>query len=95
MMINIVLKMMENNDVEIKNEQTNKTIIINYVDKVINAKDVYDIICYEKMNKYELKTNIDSSAEEKVKEYFQNIIKLFEKILNEINNLSEKTNNES
>ena len=71
----------------LKGDWINKKIEISYSSKTLNAQDVYDIFNYEKENIYEINSNIENVNDEKIKEYYSEIINLFEDIKKELNEL--------
>lgn len=77
------------NNVIIHNSISDKKMVIDYKDKVIKAQDVYDVLDYKKDNEYEIKLET-SNLRETDKEYYNDIFKLFNDIVEEINKLSFK-----
>ncbi|NMA50970.1 MAG: hypothetical protein GX951_03885 [Mollicutes bacterium] len=83
----INLSIDKDNNITIKNNKLNKEFIIDYQSKMLNAQDVYDVFNFKKDNSYEIKSDIDNLQDEKIKEYYNDIINLFESIKNELNEL--------
>ena len=77
----------KNNNIIVENKKISKKIEINYSSKTLNAQDVYDIFNYEKENSYEINSDIEKVNNEKIKEYYSDIINLFEDIKKELNEL--------
>lgn len=77
----------KNNNITVKNSKSNKQFTIDYQSKKLNAQDVYDVFNYEKENNYEIKSDMDTISEIKIKEYYDDIINLFESITKELNEL--------
>ena len=85
--ITINLAIDKDNNIHIENKGINKKIEIKYSSKILNAREVYDIFNYEKGNHYDIKSDIDKVNDEKIKEYYSDIINLFEDIKKELNDL--------
>ena len=59
-------------------------------DKIINAQRVYNLLDYKPEYIYKLSSNIEDVEDIRMKEYFEDVIDLFKKITNDINELNEK-----
>lgn len=77
----------KDNNIIIKNSKSNKQFTIDYQSKILNAQDVYDVFNFEKESNYEIKSDIDIISDIKIKEYYNDIINLFESIKKELNEL--------
>ncbi len=86
--IEINLVMGDNGDINISNKADDKSITIDSNLKELNAKKIYDLLNYTTNKQYEILTNIDN-VDNKFKEYFNEVIELFNKIIYEINNIKE------
>lgn len=84
----INLNMDNKNDITIENSKTKKKIKIEYTSKILNAQDVYDVFGFEKGNNYDIKNNLDKVNDEKLIEYYTEVINLFNDIKNELNDLT-------
>ena len=89
----INLNIDEDNNIIIKNSKTKKSITIEYISKILNAQDVYDVLHFEKGNNYDIKSDIDKINDDKIKEYYTDIITLFKNITDELNELDESDEN--
>lgn len=84
--INLIME--SNGNINISNELDKKSTTINFSSKELNAKNLYDLLNYCINKQYEISTNIDS-VDGIFKEYFNEVIDLFNKIVDEINNIKE------
>lgn len=66
-------------------------IIINLTidkdNKILNAQEAYNVFNFEKNSNYEIKSDVDNITDIKIKEYYNDIINLFEDIKKELNEL--------
>lgn len=85
----INLSIDSDNNITIENGKTKKSFIIEYTSKILNAQDVYDVFNFEKGNNYDIKSDIDMVNDDKLKEYYADIINLFESIKGKLNELDE------
>jgi hypothetical protein len=85
--ITIKLAIDKDNNIFIENKEINKKVEIKYSSKTLNAQDIYDIFNYEKGNSYDINSDIDEVNDKKIKEYYSDIISLFEAIKKELNDL--------
>ena len=77
----------KDNNITIKNSKSNKEFTIDYQSKILNAQDVYDLFNLEKNSNNEIKSHVDNIPDIKIKEYYNDIINLFEDIKKELNEL--------
>lgn len=77
----------ENNNIKIANIDSSMSFDIKYSDKLVKAIDIYAILQYEIGKKYIVTSNLEEIQDEKIKEYFGDIISLIEGIVEEINNI--------
>ena len=75
-------------NVKLLNNFSKKSIKIDYLNKMINASDVYDVLSYTIDSNYIIESNLDSINEGNEKDYLNEIIQLIESITNELNNLN-------
>lgn len=85
--ININLSIDNENNITISNDKSTKTVTIQYSNKMLNAKDVYDILDFKKNNSYEITSDVDNVEDKNVKDYYTDIINLFEDIKDKLNEL--------
>lgn len=83
----INLSIDKDNNITVENIKTKKNFIIEYTSKILSAQDVYDVFCFEKGNNYDIKSDIDKVTDERIKEYYIDIINLFDDIKKELNEL--------
>lgn len=81
----INLSINEDKNISIKNCDTNTSKTLNYSDKEIKAKDIYDVLSYEKNNKYKVNYDTNKHTEQKIKDYYESVIKLIQDIVDEVN----------
>lgn len=86
--ITINLLMDKDNNITISNDKINKNIVIQYTSKILNAQDVYDIFNFQKGNTYEIESNIKDIKDERIIEYYKDILSLFDDIRKELNDLT-------
>ena len=80
-----------NNDICISNENTGASFTISYENKYISASSIYDVLSYKTGDVYVFKeVGIEEKTEEKVKQYFKEIVNMFDKIRDEISSLTIK-----
>ena len=91
--ITINLLMDKDNNITISNDKINKNIIIQYTSKILNAQDVYDIFNFQKGNTYEIESNIKDIKDERIIEYYKDILGLFDDIRKELNDLTSSDEN--
>lgn len=72
-----------------------KDYTINFEDKTINAQKVYDLLDYDLEKRYIITSNLESVEETRMKEYFEDVVNLFKKIVDDVNSLNETTSDES
>lgn len=87
MKINLVMD--ENKNIIVTNLDKGTNFTISYVDKVINALSVYQILNYQLNSIYALNSNISEITDENDRIYFKDIITLLESIISEINEMAE------
>lgn len=87
MIINVFMK--ENFDIEIINEYTNKSLEINFLEKEINAYDIYSLFSYSIDAQYKVKNNYELISEVNEKAYYQEILTIIKNIADELNQLNE------
>lgn len=75
------------NNITVENSKTKKNFIIEYTSKILSAQDVYDVFNFEKGNNYNIKSDIEKVTDERIKEYYADIINLFDDIKKELNEL--------
>lgn len=75
------------NNITIENQKTGNKFLIQYDSKILNAQNVYDLFEFKKGNSYAMISNIDSIEIEKIREYFNDIITLFDDIISNLNDL--------
>lgn len=85
----INIEMDESNDITIKNKYTDKSVVIDYSKKEINARDIYELLSYLDDVHYEVNSNYDSIPEGNEKDYFYEIITIIDNIKNELNALND------
>ena len=85
--IKINLSIDNENNITISNDTLTKTVTIQYSNKMLNAKDVYDIFDFKKNNSYEITSDVDNVEDKNVKDYYTDIINLFEDIKDKLNEL--------
>lgn len=92
--IEITFSIDNDNNITIENSKTKKSFTIEYTSKILNAQNVYDLFNFEKGNNYDIKSDIDQITSEKIREYYADIINLFDDIKKELNELvvDEKDN---
>lgn len=83
----INLSIDKDNNITVENSKTKKNFIIEYTSKILSAQDVYDVFSFEKGNNYGIKSNIDKVTDERIEEYYVDIINLFDDIKKELNEL--------
>lgn len=86
--ITINLLMDKDNNITISNDKIDKEIIIQYTSKILNAQDVYDIFLLKKGIIYEIESNINDIKDERIIEYYKDILDLFDDIRKELNELT-------
>lgn len=91
--INVDLTMEEEGNILIECGTENK-YTINFEDKIINAQKVYNLLDYKSEYIYKLSSNVEDIEDIRMKEYFEDVIDLLQKITNDINELNEKDNEE-
>lgn len=92
--INISLKMESNKDIILKNMMTKEEFKISFEEKTLEAKTVYELLNYEIGNKYFIEDNSNEIDDNNDKDYFNVIICLLEKIVEEINNIEIENQSE-
>lgn len=81
---------LDDNDIIIKNESMESyNIRIGNENKIIKAKDIYDLLDFKPGNKYELIYDKDESVESPVRDYWNDVVVLLQDIINEINNMAD------
>ncbi len=83
----INLSIDKGNNITVENSKTKKNFIIEYTSKILNAQDVYEVFNFEKGNNYNIKSDIEKVTDERIKEYYADIINLFDDIKKELNEL--------
>lgn len=83
----INLSIDKGNNITVENSKTKKNFIIEYTSKILSAQDVYDVFNFEKGNNYNIKSDIEKVTDERIKEYYADIINLFDDIKKELNEL--------
>lgn len=86
--ISLNLTMDEKGNILIECGSENK-YTINFEDKIINAQKVYNLLGYKPEYIYNFSSNIEVVEDVRMKEYFEDVIDLFQKIVNDINELNE------
>ena len=86
--ISLNLTMDEKGNILIECGSENK-YTINFEDKIINAQKVYNFLGYKPEYIYNFSSNIEVVEDVRMKEYFEDVIDLFQKIVNDINELNE------
>lgn len=86
--INVKLTMSEEGNILIECGSENK-YTINFEDKIINAQKIYNLLDYKPEYIYKLISNIEDIEDDRMKEYFEDVIDLIQKITNDINELNE------
>lgn len=80
----------EHNDIFITNCANNKNIVINYIEKNLKGKDLYELLSFDDESIYLLENNYDDIDDGQPKEYFKELIDLFGDILKEVSKLNYK-----
>lgn len=83
----INLSIDKGNNITVENSKTKKNFIIEYTSKILSAQDVYEVFNFEKGNNYNIKSDIEKVTDERIKEYYADIINLFDDIKKELNEL--------
>lgn len=83
----INLSIDKDNNITVENSKTKKNFIIEYTSKILSAQDVYDVFNFEKGNNYNIKSDMEKVTDERIKEYYADIINLFDDIKKELNEL--------
>lgn len=86
--INVKLTMSKEGNILIECGTENK-YTINFEDKIINAQKVYNLLDYKPEYIYKLSSNVADIEDDRMKEYFEDVIDLIQKITNDINGLNE------
>ena len=86
--INIKLTMSEDGNILIECGTENE-YTINFENKIINAQKVYNLLDYKPEHIYKINSNVEDIEDERMKEYFEDVIDLIQKISNDINELNE------
>lgn len=86
--ITINIKMDDKFDIALLNENSKNKKEIKFLDKNINAYDIYELFDYKKDNNYQITSNIDQIEDGNEKDYFLEVINLIDSILKEINELN-------
>ena len=86
--INIKLTMSEEGNILIECGTENK-YTINFEDKIINAQKIYNLLDYKPEYIYKLSSNVEDIEDDRMEEYFEDVIDLIQKITNDINELNE------
>ena len=82
-------------DITISNSKNDKVIVVKEAEKELKAKDVYDFLSYNKEIKYIVGSNKEKITDNKKKEYFSEIVKIFEDITTELNKLNTCANQDN
>ncbi len=87
--ISVKLKMGGEGNILIECGTENK-YTINFEDKIINAQSIYNLLNYKPEYIYKVSSNIEDIEDNRMKEYFEDVIDLIQKIVRDINELNEK-----
>lgn len=79
------------NDVIITNTTTSAKIIIDYTSKILDAKDIYNLLGFDIEYEYEVEKAIEETDDKNLNTYFGNICTLISDICKEINSLDRQT----
>lgn len=87
--INVNLTINEEGNILIECGTENK-YNINFDNKIINAQSIYNLLDYNPNYIYKLSSNIDEVKDARMKEYFEDVYDLIQKIISDINELNKK-----
>ena len=82
------MTMNDEGDLSIENSNASKSFEVTFVEKKLNGYEIYSLLDYSNEKTYSLITNVDEVKDERKRAYFTEIISVFSKIIESINNLN-------